>query len=129
VKVQRPIQSGNVALVDLRERGQVIQRRRLAHGFRSLREFAERTGLSRESVTKAERGEASVGTYQRLEAWLDAFDHEVGEENPPTVEQITFTVAGDFGVTVTVKGPIADRLELEASVANIIRSIREGGPK
>jgi hypothetical protein len=46
-----------------------------------------------------------------------------------TLEQIEFVVEGDFGVKVTVKGPITDRAALEASVANIIRSIREGSDR
>lgn len=120
---------GDWLTVTPEERGEAIRRRRTAHGLRSVREFAERTGLSREAVTKAERGDASEGTYQRLEAWLDAFDHEVGEDGPPppVVEQIEFVIEGDFGVKVTVKGPITDRAALEDSVTKIIRSIRGGG--
>lgn len=101
----------------------------MSHGLRSVREFAERTGLARETVTRAEHGEASEGTYQRLESWLDAFEHEVGAdeaEPAPRIEQLEFVVEGDFGVKVTVRGPISDRPALEASVSNIIRSIREG---
>jgi transcriptional regulator with XRE-family HTH domain len=114
--------------VTAEERGNAIKRRREAHGIRYLSEFADRTGVSREAVTKAERGEASEGTYQRLEAWLDAFDHEVGNDQA-SVEQIEFTVEGDFGVKVTVKGPITDRAELEDSVTKIIRSIRGERPE
>lgn len=118
--------------VTYEQRGREIQRRRLAHGFRSVREFQEHiyesTGLSREAVGKAEKGTASLGTYVRLEAWLDAYDHEVGEDQPePIIEQLEFLVEGE-GVSVTVKGPVSDREALEASVAKIIRSIRGNSP-
>ena len=110
------------------ERGQAIQRRRLAAGIKSLREFADATGVSRNAITAAEDGHGSKATYERLEAWLDRFDEETGADEP-SFEQIEFTVEGDFGVKVTVKGPIKDRAALEDSVANIIRSIREGSPR
>jgi transcriptional regulator with XRE-family HTH domain len=114
------------------ERGDALRRRRLAHGIRSVREFAEESGVSRNAVTAAEEGRGSEGTYQRLEAWLDAFDHETGSDAPAqdssAVEQMTFIVEGDFGVKVTVSGPVSDREALEASVANIIRSIRKSSP-
>lgn len=84
------------------------------------------TGVSRSAATAAEHGTGARGTYERLEAWLT--EHEGGRHSAPDLEQIEFTVEGDFGVKVTVKGPIADRAELEASVANIIRSIRQGDP-
>ena len=118
-------ESGDWAAVTAETRGEAIRRRRMSHGIRSVREFAEQTGLARETVTRAEHGEASEGTYQRLEAWLDAFEHEIGADEPaegPSIEQITFTVEGDFGVKVTVQGPIRDRAELEESVAKISSS-------
>jgi transcriptional regulator with XRE-family HTH domain len=112
------------------ERGEALRKRRLAHGIRSVREFAEASGVSRNAVTAAEDGRGSEGTYQRLEAWLDAFDHETGSDVPPAngddVRTVEFTVEGDFGVRVTVKGPITDHEILRADVTEIIRSIREG---
>lgn len=119
------LNSGDLGIVTAdEERGLRIKARREAHGIKHMTEFAERTGVSREAATKAEQGQASEGTYQRLEAWLDAFDREVGEHDSPAIEQIEFTVEGDFGVKVTVKGPISDRAALEDSVTKIIRSIR-----
>jgi transcriptional regulator with XRE-family HTH domain len=111
------------------ERGQAIKRRRLAAGITSLRDFNEATGVSRNAITAAEDGHGSKATYERLEAWLDRFDEETGTDAPDAEgETVTFTIEGDFGVKVTVKGPIRDRQELEASVSNIIRSIRESSP-
>lgn len=110
-------------------RGDAIRNRRLAHGIRSVREFAEASGVSRNAVTAAEEGRASEGTYLRLEAWLDAFDHETGSDVPPSsnhAETIEFVVEGDFGVKVTVRGPITNREDLQAAAAEIVRTIRGG---
>lgn len=110
------------------ERGREIARRRLALGIKSLREFRAATGVSRNAITAAEEGTASAGTYQRLEAWLDKYEFETGADAPDapeSVEQIEFVVEGDFGVKVTVRGPITDREQLRADVAEIVRSIRQ----
>lgn len=128
VKVQPTIESGRLTAMDYVERGQAIRRRRLALGFKSLREFSEATGLSREAVSKAEEGTASPGTYQRLEAWLDAYEHENGEEGQQsTMEQVIVVVDGER-VEVTVNGPVRDPDALEAYVARIVRSIRTSSP-
>lgn len=92
--------------------------------------MAIRSGVSRGAATAAEHGEGARGTYERLESWLT--DEERGSgptrrDESAELEQIEFTVEGDFGVKVTVKGPIADRAALEDSVAKIIRSIRNNG--
>lgn len=117
--------------MDNAERGELIRRRRMALGIRSVSEFATLTGVSRSATGAAEHGEGAKGTYERLEAWLADRERAEGREvttaPPMPLEQIEFTVEGDFGVKVTVKGPIADRAALEDSVTKIIRSIREGG--
>lgn len=98
--------------------------------------LAALAGVDRETLAKIEDGQTVMpAKLAQVLAALDRREHEYGMDTTaapteePTVEQISFTVAGDFGVTVTVKGPIGDRLELEASVANIIRSIRENSPR
>lgn len=107
------------------ERGQAIKARRLAAGIKSLREFARATGVARNAITAAEDGHGSKATYERLEAWLDRFDEETGNDAPPLeLEQLTFVVEGR-DVTVTVRGPIMDREALKADVADIIRSLRD----
>lgn len=112
------------------ERGEAIRRRRMALGIRSTRELAIRSGVSRSATSAAEHGEGSAGTYQRLESWLADQERAQGVGQPVAAEfeQIEFVVEGDFGVRVTVKGPINDRGALEESVAKIIRSIRESSP-
>jgi transcriptional regulator with XRE-family HTH domain len=111
-------------------RGQEIKRRRLKAGIKSLREFAEATGVSRNAITAAEDGHGSAGTYDRLEAWLDRFDEETGSDMPaePSLEQLTFTVEGQE-VTVTVRGPVADREQLKRDAAELFLKIRESSPE
>lgn len=106
------------------DRGQAIQRRRLAQGFKSERQFAVASGVSREAIKAAESGTARGDTYQRLEQFLDSFEHEVGEDVPTYVQQIEVTVDGEK-VTVTTKGPVVDPDALEESVRRIVRGIRE----
>ena len=119
--MQSRVESGTLAVVTHEKRGKEIDRRRIAHGIRSVREFSERTGLSRETVTKALAGEASEGTYQRLEAWLDAFDEEVGEDMP--VRVFEFELEGEAGRFIG-RLPAADPEEIERIVAAIARGLK-----
>lgn len=114
------------AVVDTAERGQAIRKRRMALGIRSVSELATRSGVSRSATTAAEHGDGARGTYERLEAWLAEQERAEGSSVEPSLEQIEFTVEGDFGVKVTVRGPITDRAALQESVAEIIKSIRAG---
>lgn len=114
-------------LVEDEKRGERIRQRRMAHGIKSLREFAERSGVSREAITAAEGGSASQATYERLEAWLDRFEHEVGaddHEHDHDDDQVEFQISGNFGVNVTIKGPVADLTRLEVAAAHLLREIQ-----
>lgn len=70
--------SAELAIVtsDRAARGATIKRRRMGHGIRSVREFSEKTGLSRDAITGAEKGAVTTteATYERLETWLDDYD-------------------------------------------------------
>ena len=106
-------------------RGHAIKRRRLGLGITSLREFADRTGVDRGAITKAERGHGSEGTYDRLESWLDRFEEETGNDDPGS-DYIEFRLSGVFGVdSIVVRGPVSDASELEQSVARLVRELRE----
>ena len=132
------VEGGNLAPVTHKERGQEITRRRLAHGITSVRDFTERTGLAREAVAKAEKGTASEGTYQRLEAWLDAFDEETGDNtrqdaSPPASSGhvVTFEAEGLFGVArVAVQGPVEDADELQERFERLLTNLlrQQGAP-
>jgi transcriptional regulator with XRE-family HTH domain len=126
---------GRSAVVDTStsgNRGHALKRRRLSLGIKSVSELHRESGVSREAITAAEEGSASPATYERLEAWFDRFEHETGSEAAEAAEHaenhgiVEFTVEGDFGVRVVVRGPIQDVEALERSVGRIVASIREG---
>lgn len=107
-------------------RGHAIKARRLALGIKSLREFAERTGVDRQAITRAEAGAGSESTYERLEAWLSRFEEETGHDEPAGDDYIEYRLSGVFGVdSIVVKGPVRDAAELERSVARLVRELRE----
>lgn len=107
-------------------RGHAIKRRRLALGIKSLRDFADKSGVDRAAITKAEAGDGSEGTYDRLEAWLTKFEEEVGADDVSDEGYIEFRLSGVFGVdSIIVKGPIGDAAELEHTVARLVRELRE----
>lgn len=113
-------------------RGHSINRRRNFLGIKSLREFSERTGVDRQAISKAEAGVGTKQTYERLEAWLDRLEEEMGQDDGEAAPQssvsddlVTFHMSGDFGVEVTVKGPLSP--ELESMVTRLFRELRERG--
>lgn len=115
-------------------RAHAIRQRRLRLGIKSQSDAAElskKKGMyvSRDAIMAAENpeGSASDATYQRLEAFYDAVDEETGHDEPDVGENqnlVTFDISGNFGVEVTVKGPVADLDALEKSVARLIREMR-----
>jgi hypothetical protein len=113
--------------VDRKKRGQALHDRRLALGIKSVNELYKQSGISRDAITAAEAGSASVATYERLEAWFARFEEETGSDEPaaPEIAMMEIEVSGDFGVKIVVRGPITDREALEQSARRIIRSIRE----
>ena len=115
--------AAGLAPVTTESRGKAIKRRRLHHGIKSLREFADKTGVSREALTAAENDEASEATYERIEAWLDRFDEEVEDVSADRdVDVIEFRIAGNFGVDVVVKGPASRLDEIEQAVEKLVRA-------
>lgn len=125
IKAPTPPHTARCRLVeDDEKRGERIRQRRMAHGIKSLREFAERSGVSRDAVTAAETGSASQATYERLEAWLDRFEHEVGADDHHEDDQVEFKISGNFGVNVTIRGPVADLTRLEVAAAHLLREIQ-----
>ncbi|HEX6684342.1 MAG TPA: hypothetical protein VF062_16180 [Candidatus Limnocylindrales bacterium] len=115
---------GDAATLGGSARGLGVRRRRLGLGIKSVREFAERSGVSREAVTAAENGTASNRTYGRLEAWLNRAEH-ADSAGAADQGQVEFRVSGGLGVDVVVRGPVADLAELEASVTRLIREVRQ----
>lgn len=113
--------------VDQQARGQSIRQRRLALGIKSQHVLARESKVSRDAVMAAEKGTASDDTYDRLEAWLSRIEEEAGMDTPPLSEHglVTFRLSGNFGVEVTVQGPVENVAELEAAVERLIRKVGE----
>lgn len=114
-------------------RGNAIKSRRLALGIKSVREFAEVTGIDRQALGKAENGEGSDGTYERAESWLDRFEEKTGhDELVKDVDVIRFKVEGVYGAkALVVEGPVDNPELLEQMIDRIMRNLRgnEGDDK
>lgn len=94
-------------------------------GINSVKEFSARTGISRDAVTKAEKGTGSVGTYERLEAWLDA--QELAVHATEQHGMVEFDVTGpktDWHVVVRGPADIAD--DLRRQVVELLRNMDDG---
>lgn len=88
----------------------------------SDRELAEKTGVARGSIAKARKGLASIGVYDRLERWIERFEDET-TTNAPHDEVVEFVVTGNFGVSVTVRGPVSDLAALEAAALRFTKNL------
>jgi transcriptional regulator with XRE-family HTH domain len=111
-------------------RGNEIKARRLALGIKSVREFAEASGIDREALGKAERGLGSGGTYDRAEAWLARMEEETGHDEPAlAAAPIRLTFHDVFGVgEIIAEGPADKPDELIAAVSKLLAELRaEGG--
>jgi transcriptional regulator with XRE-family HTH domain len=120
--VPAPRRAGLAPVTDKKERGAALTQRRVGLGVHSVKEFSERTGVSREAVAKAERGAGSPGTYQRLEGWLDSqvppeHDHDVVE----------FDITGPVTKWhFSVRGPADQADELREQVVKLVRELEPG---
>lgn len=130
--METALSQAGLAVVADETRGQAIKRRRLALGIKSQHVLAKQSGVSRDAVMAAEAGDASETTYGRLEAWLSGIEEETGMDassSPSERGLVTFRLSGNFGVEVTVQGPVENVAELEAAVERLIRKVGEEGGK
>lgn len=110
-------------------RGHAIKARRLALGIKSLREFAEASGISREALTAAEKGAGSEATLERAEAWLTKIETETGHDEPEATP-LKFTFHDVYGIgELVVEGPIDRPDDLVAAVGKLLAEIRARGEK
>lgn len=106
-------------------RGEDVRRRRLALGIKSLREFADATGIDREALSRVEKGEAASGTYDRAEAWLDRTEAEDGGAPDGAASPIRLTFHDVYGIgEIIVEGPADRPDELTEAVAKLLEGIR-----
>ena len=124
---------------DLKARGAAIKMRRLAAGIPTPNAWAERTGMDRTTIGKVERGEASVGSVERLEAWLDAWDLETGSGQAVVVDEASASEvrAADFmelevtidavGLHIIGKGNSTNMDQVRKQIRDLYREIRGRG--
>jgi transcriptional regulator with XRE-family HTH domain len=107
-------------------RGEAIKQRRLALGLKSVRVFAEESGIDREALGKAEKGLGSGGTYERAESWLTRQEVENGHDDPETAATpLRLTLHGIYGIDEMIIEAPADRPdELAQAVGKILEEFR-----
>ena len=116
--------------MDRAARGAEIKRRRLAYGIRSVRAFADGSGVDRQAIAKAEAGEGSPGTLDRLEAWLNN-EFNSGEPDEASTEDVRPADLMELELTVDAvglhiigKGTAANMDEVRRQIADLYREIR-----
>lgn len=120
---------------DLKARGQEIARRRLRHQIRSHVELAQRTGMDRKTIARAEAGEASRDSALALEEFLDRLDQSTGMDTRAP-ENASHDVASGV-VRFTIRGPgspwevetearVEDLEEVTRAVEEILRNMPKG---
>ena len=92
--------------------------------------------FDRGTISEAEKGLPSVteDTYQRLDALYDALEEEAGEDDGDDIAAnggglVTVKLSGNFGVSVTVQGPVGDRDEVQAIAMALLREMRAEPPE
>lgn len=111
--------------MDDTSRGEALKRRRLALGIKSLREFAEGTGIDRGALAKAEQGVASDGTYERAEAWLTRQEVENGHDDEPAAGGTEVTLRGVYGIDELIyKSPSQDPDIVAEAVSKLLEQLK-----
>lgn len=115
-------------------RGEEIRARRIGHGM-NMNDLAKISGVSRQTIARAESGHPSVEelTYARLERALSDFEEETGADIAMTVRDtngtsglVKFTIHGVYGAAeVIVEGPVENMAELQAAVDKLLRGQHE----
>lgn len=100
----------------------------------SARQFEERTQISRRTLQRAIDAEPSVkaSTYDHIESWLDRLERQAkgfegipgaGEEPEDAERFVEIEVRSVEGLRVVVRGPVADRAEVEKSAIRLMREL------
>lgn len=129
------IAPSTVVLVSNEHEGEAIRAERQELGL-TVKALADRAGVDRGRLAKIEAGEpyrdSTLGAIRRAltefrEEISGPYDESRGEHT------VTFRMSGNFGVDVTVSGPVENLAELEASVGRLLQRMRNnpdegGGP-
>lgn len=121
-----------VADDDRRLRGDAIKSRLAAIGI-SQRAFADKADIDRKTLSNAIEGDPTVRPQNLdcIEAALFDLEQEMGmdEDAARSPSVVEFKVTGNFGVDVTVAGPVENLMELEAAVARLVETMgKRPGP-
>lgn len=106
---------------DLAQRGADIKSRRERLGI-TQEQMADAIGRKdRGTIIKAEAGhEGSARTIALVEQYLDGYEASLADtDDADANEAVEFRIAGNFGVEVVIKGPVADFDRLEQSAMRI----------
>lgn len=106
--------------------GAWIRERREELGL-SISELAKRAGVDRGQLSDIEKGNVRPRgvTLSQIRRALSEFGEEVsGPYDGGGDHTITFRMSGNFGVDVTVSGPVENLSELEASVGRLLQQMR-----
>jgi transcriptional regulator with XRE-family HTH domain len=98
----------------------------------TVNQLAKESGVDRMTITKLEKGGSRYrdSTVGQLTSTLDRLEHELGFDLPAATSDLTseglveISVAGDFGVSVIVKGPVRDIAELEAAASRLLQKMQ-----
>ena len=112
---------GNVAAAE--DSGDSIRTRRERLGM-SVRALAKEAGVDRSRISLVEEGGEISSTVRRaIVAALDRLEDEVSGPYDESRDVVTFRLKGNFGVDVTLQGPVSNIDDLEASVTRLIKSM------
>lgn len=106
--------------------GETVQERRERLGM-SVRQLAKEAHVDRSRIDLIEAGETvTPRVLNKVVRTLDRIEHEIsGPYDDEDAGVVTFKIRGNFGVDVTLAGPVDNLPELEASVTRLMRSIGE----
>lgn len=108
--------------------GGAIRARRAALGL-SVKALAERAGVDRGRLAAIEEGaSARSATIGALESTLSRLEEEMGGPYDSEHGLVTFRLRGNFGIDVTLQGPVDNLDELEASVERLLAKMEQPPP-
>jgi transcriptional regulator with XRE-family HTH domain len=97
----------------------------------SLRDLEKESGVNRATIASVETGDKNVrsASVKAITAALDRIEGEISGPYDSDPRTVTFRLQGNFGVDVTLQGPVDNLDELEASVTRLLRSMGDASGK